>query len=94
MATLRFAENARQDLLDIRAYIARDKPQIAEQWVDKLEQKCTLLAQAPEIGEKCPRFGTDIRFSLLGRYIIYYRAFSDGVEIIRVVTGDRKFDSL
>jgi len=39
MATLRFAENARQDLLDIRDYIARDKPIVADRWIDKLQDK-------------------------------------------------------
>lgn len=94
MAVLRFAGRARLDLLDIHAYIARDNRSVANRWIEKLEQRCRSLATAPEIGERQQKFGTDIRRGLLGRYVIYYRAVAGGIEVARVVAGDRDLQSL
>jgi toxin ParE1/3/4 len=89
MAILRFAPTPRQDLQGIFDYTARDKPDAAARWIDKIEGKCALLADNPELGEKRPELGEGIRSSLLGRYIIFYRAVARGIEIVRVIAGDR-----
>jgi len=54
MAKLIFSPSARQDLSDIFEYIARDKPIAAGNWVDKIEEKCELIAVTPGFGEKRP----------------------------------------
>jgi toxin ParE1/3/4 len=94
MAALIFAPSARRDLLDILEYIARDKPIAAADWIDKIEEKCQLLATMPESGENRPEYGADIRSSVVGRYVIFYRPTNDGIEVVRVVAGDRDIRSL
>ena len=74
MAKLVFAPAAQQDLSDIFDYIARDKPNAAANWVETIEQKCRLIATTPEFGEKRPEFGSDIRSSTVGRYVIFLPA--------------------
>ena len=94
MPALIFAPSARQDLLDIFDYIARDKPVAAANWIDKIEKKCELIATMPGFGESRPEYGADIRSSVVGRYVIFYRPINDGIEVVRVIAGDRDIRSL
>ena len=94
MAKLIIAPTARQDLSDIFDYIARDKPIAAANWVENIEQKCQLIATTPEFGETRPEYGDDIRSSVVGRYVIFFRPIDDGIEVVRVIPGDRDIRSL
>ncbi len=89
MPKLAFAPSAQQDLTDIFDYIARDKPIAAAKWIDSIEKKFELIASTPEFGKNRPEHGVDIRSSVVGRYVIFYRAVDDGIEVVRVIPGDR-----
>ena len=80
---------AQVDLANILDYIARDKPNAAVAWIDKLESKCLLIARNPTLGELQPHLGEGIRASVVGRYVIFHREQNDRVEILRVIPGDR-----
>ena len=94
MANLIFAPAARRDLSDIFDYIARDKPMAAANWVETIEQKCRLIAATPDFGERRPEYGADIRSSVVGRYVIFFRPIKTGIEVVRVIPGDRDIRSL
>ena len=94
MAKLVIAPSARQDLSDIFDYIARDKPIAAANWVEKIEEKCKLIAATPVFGERRPEYGAQIRSSVVGRYVIFFRQIKDGIELLRVIAGDRDIRSL
>jgi toxin ParE1/3/4 len=95
MARLIFSPLAEGDLNDILDYISRDKPKAAIRWVQKIRDTFTLLAKNPEIGERRPEFRTgEFRSSIVGRYVIYYRATENGIEIARVVRGERDIRNL
>ena len=94
MAILIISPTARQDLSDVFDYIARDKPIAAANWIETIEQKCKLIATTPEFGEKRPEYGVDIRSSVIGRYVIFFRPIRDGIEVVRVIPGDRDIRSL
>jgi len=94
MATLIIAPSAQQDLSDIYDYIARDKPIAAGNWVEKIEEKCNLIAETPKFGERRPEYGADIRSSVVGRYVIFFRPIENGIEVARVIAGDRDIRSL
>ena len=85
---------AQQDLVDILRYISRDKPDAAVKWVEKIEDKCMLIASQPEMGERRPQLGTDVRSNFVGRYVVFHRKQDDTVEILRVLTGDRNITKL
>ena len=89
MPKLTFAPSAQQDLTDIFDHIARDKPLATAKWIDSIEEKCELIASTPEFGENRPEYGVDIRSSVIGRYVIFYRTVDDGIEVVRVIPGDR-----
>ncbi len=80
---------AQQDLVDILGYIARDKPDAAMAWVEKIEAKCLLIAKNPEMGELQPYFGHAVRATTVGRYVVFHREVRGRVEILRVIPGDR-----
>ena len=74
-----YSSAARQDLTDILTYIARDKPDAALAWVEKIEAKCLLIASQPEMGELKRQLGVDVRANIVGRYIIFHRRASLGI---------------
>ena len=94
MPALILAPSARQDLLAIFDYIARDKPLAAANWIDKIEEKCGLIATSPEYGERRTEYGADVRSSVVGRYVIFYRPINNGIEVVRVIAGDRDIRKL
>jgi len=94
MPKLIIAPSARQDLLDIFDYIACDDPIIAANWISTIEEKCELIASSPGFGENRPEYGINIRSSTIGRYVIYHRSIGDGIEVVRVIPGDRDIRSL
>lgn len=89
-----YTSAARQDLVDILTYIARDKPDAAITWVEKIEAKCLLIASQPEMGELKSPLGRDVRANMVGRYVIFHRRCKDTVEILRVIAGDRNITKL
>ncbi len=85
---------AQQDLVGILQYISQDKPGAAVAWVEKIEEKCLLIASQPEMGERRPQLGSEVRCNFVGRYVIFHRKHDDTVEILRVITGDRNITEL
>ncbi len=90
MVQVRCTPEAEEDLIRIGSYIAADNPSAALRWVDAIEAVCDLLATQPGIGQqtRTKRFG-DVRRHVVGNYLIYYEAASEGIVVIRVVHGAR-----
>ena len=53
MYSVKFSEIANQDLVDIFDLIAKDKPSIAIEYIDKLETMIDLLSDNPRLGVEC-----------------------------------------
>jgi toxin ParE1/3/4 len=95
MRRLTFSRLAERDLNDVFAYIARDKPEAARRWVQKLKEKSTFLLRHPQAGQARPEFRTgEFRSSVVGSYAIFYREVLNGIEIARVVRGERDIQNL
>ena len=95
MAKVHYSSLAAKDLLENAEYIARDKPDAAYYWVEAIEDTCARLAANPEMGERrsIRNLGHCCSFTC-GKYVIFFRGVSDGVEIIRIVRGDRDLEKL
>jgi toxin ParE1/3/4 len=91
MAKLTYAPLAQDDIKNLSAYIARDKPNAARKWVQKVRQKCRLIAKNPGIGDSREDLGTGVRCTYLGDYNIYFRVRASSVEVMRVMRGGRDF---
>jgi toxin ParE1/3/4 len=86
---------ARQDVLEIIAYIADRNPQAAERVFAAYERSLTNLARNPDIGWLYPTDNprlSRLRAFPIGRfraYLIFYRHPADTLDVIRVLHGRR-----
>ena len=95
MGKVRYSELASRDLYENAEYIARDKPEAAYRWIDTIEGVCEMLAQNPEMGQSRKSTNHGVCRSFTSRtYVIFFRGFDDGVEIIRIVRGERDLDNV
>jgi len=94
MPKLRYSEESKDDLKQIARFIANDKPIAARRWVAKIREKCRIVAQYPEVGDKRSELGQDIRSTYVGSYVIFFRRTNGFVDIVRVIRGDRDSQSL
>lgn len=87
---LRWTHRARRDLLDIGRYIARDDPQTARRWVDRLRKRARAAALRPRSGRMVPEFNRDdIREVIVGNYRVVYRLHRTAVDVLTVFEGHR-----
>lgn len=85
---------ARQDLLDIWSYIARDDPAAADRLLDRIDEKCSVLAGNPQLGPERSDIRPGLRYFVVRRYLILYRAVEGGIEVVRVAHGARDLPNL
>ena len=85
---------AKQDLRDIRNYIARDNPSAARHLVESIREKCRTLVDFPNMGRSYNDIAPELRGVPIDGYIMLYRLIEDNVEIVRVVSGYRNLESL
>ena len=84
-----FTPKAQADLESHQDYIARDRPGASLAWVERLDSRCTTLAQNPGWGRRRGDLRAGLRSLPFGRYLIFYRVTSRGVEIVRVLHAAR-----
>lgn len=80
---------AQEDLHDIGAYIARGSLQNALKMLDRFEQQAKLLAEFPGLGQARDDLAPSLRSWPVGKYLLFYRATVDGIELVRVIHGSR-----
>jgi toxin ParE1/3/4 len=81
---------AKRDLLEIWDYIADDSELRADTFLELIDQKLHILAQNSGIGRLRQELGKDLRSFPVGRYIIFYHALTNGIDIIRVLHSARE----
>jgi toxin ParE1/3/4 len=79
---------------EIERFIARDNPQRAESFIERLLEKGDSIASFPEKGRIVPEFSrSDLREILVGNYRIVYRATQTRIIILTVFEGHRTLHS-
>jgi toxin ParE1/3/4 len=87
---LRWTRRAQQDLLEIGRYIARDKPDAARRWIERLRQKAAQAAAHPYAGRIVPEHSrSELREVLLRSYRIVYLVTGDAIVVLTVFEGHR-----
>lgn len=87
---LEWAEPAELDLGDIYAYIARDVPVYAEQFIDRIIQTTYLLEGQPLMGREVPEAEReDVRELIFQNYRIIYLVRPVHLYIVAVIHGSR-----
>jgi plasmid stabilization system protein ParE len=88
--TLRWTERAVEELAEIRAFIAQDKPVTADRWIARLRGRARKAAQAPRSGRRVPDLDRDdVREVVLRGYRIVYRLRQDAIDVLTVFDGHR-----
>lgn len=85
---------ARQDLKDIKDFIAQDSLDRAEIFVKGIATRFQTLAEFPAMGKRYEALAPDLRGFSVGRYIIFYRSTNEGISIERILSGYRDLDPL
>lgn len=77
------------DLLNIWLYVATDNIEQADALLSKLDKRCQILSQYPEVGRKRKEIAPGVRSIREGNYQIFYRLKKQRVEVLRVIHGAR-----
>lgn len=81
--------DAKEDLVEIRSFIAQDSPPAARDFIRRLRKSVDRLKTAPEIGAVVPEARKEyVREILYGNYRIIY-SYRQRVEILTVRHGAR-----
>jgi toxin ParE1/3/4 len=94
MGSFRRTARAEDDLVEIWLYIAAENPNAADRLLEEIDRTCDLLADNPLLGRARPDIAPELRYLPIGNYLILYRTRPDGIEVVRVVHGARRLDSL
>jgi toxin ParE1/3/4 len=89
MSAIRRRRAAREDILDIWSFIADDNIRAADALVDRFDRAFLFLVRHPEAGRLRPDIGSGIRSFVVGKYVVFYRVTSAGIDVGRVVHGAR-----
>jgi toxin ParE1/3/4 len=88
---LRWLRRALENLDDEAAYIAKDSPQMAAEFVRQLRDDAALLADHPNLGRAGRIAGTRELVIKRFSYVLPYRVRDGAVEILRVFHTARKW---
>jgi len=81
------------DLVEIWGFIADDSEANADNFLSKLESRLGLLAHQPRMGRARDELMNGLRSYPVGRYVVFYLAHPDGVELVRVLHSARDIDA-
>jgi toxin ParE1/3/4 len=94
MSAYRLTPQAALDLDDIYDYVSRSSPAAAARLVDRLERRCELLADFPEMGSRLNVRPPGLRSFTVGRYLIVYRPTGGGIQVLRFLHGSRDLGTI
>lgn len=93
MAVIVKSPRTKRDLLEIWDYIADDSEARADAFIARIDEKFRLLAERSGLGRSRGELAEGLRSFPLGRYIIFFRPISHGVEIVRVLHSARDLNT-
>ncbi|MDO9451094.1 MAG: type II toxin-antitoxin system RelE/ParE family toxin [Rugosibacter sp.] len=94
MLGVTFSPKARQDLVEIGDFIAKDSRANARRFVAKLMTQCQRIAHAPMGYPSREDLAASLRMASMGRYVIFFRVLDDMVRIERVLHGARDMPAI
>ena len=86
---LRFTHRSRRDLDDAWDYISLDSLDAADRFVDRVIEKCLLIAENPGMGRARDELVEGVRSFPIDSHLIFYHDRDGTVFIDRVISGYR-----
>lgn len=87
MARVTRRPQAETDILEIWGYIAADSVAQADRWVENLDRTLGLWVTQPMMGRERTELAPGLRSFPFGRYVVFFIALSDGIDVVRVLHG-------
>lgn len=94
MATIQRTAQAEEDLIELWLYIAQDNLPAADRVLVDIENGFQHLAENPLMGRLRPDIAPELRYFVVGKYLILYRIVPNGIQIVRVIQGARELSNL
>jgi toxin ParE1/3/4 len=91
---LRISPRAGADLIEIWSYIADNSEAHADTFIDRLYEALQVLGRQPGLGRRREELAPGMQSFPYGRYVIFYRAVTDAIEIVRISHGARDIESI
>ena len=92
--TLKWSEEALEDIESIATYIEKDSPTYAKSVVSKFFEKAEILQEFSELGRKVPEFNdASIREIFVYSYRLIYKLNKQDISFIAVVHGKRLLEN-
>jgi toxin ParE1/3/4 len=86
--------SAREDLVDIWAWIAGDSPDSADRVLDRVYEVVQQLAELPNMGRARDELLEGLRSFVVGSYVVFYMVSTDSLVLLRVLHGRRDTASM
>ncbi len=94
MSRFTLRPEAVRDLESLEDYIAQDDVEQAALFIERVRTALTLLATQPEMGRLRPELSPQLRSFAVGNYVVFYVPATDGIDVVRVLSGARDIDTL
>ena len=95
MSRYQISPPARQDLIDIRNFIAKENRAAARKVLARIRATCHMLAEQPHGGHLRTDLASEpLRFWPVYSYLIIYRPNSKPIEVVRVLHGARDVSAI
>jgi toxin ParE1/3/4 len=82
-----------RDMEQILDYLANTNINAGEKFLEEFSKKCRYLTQFPLMGRSYREIRPYLRGLPMKNYIIFYRLTEQGLEIMRVVKGERDLEA-
>lgn len=66
----------------------------ADRLIEEFNHKCRYLTKFPLMGKGYPDLLPYLRGIPFQKYIVFYRVINDGIEIMRIIKGDRNLEAV
>ncbi len=97
MSQLRYLAQAKDDLINIKRYLARESgsQSAAIQFTEKIREQCRKLADLPgKLGRLRPELRENLRSFPYGNYVIFFMYNDDCLEIVTIIEGHRDIEAI
>jgi len=94
MKTYSLSEEAIADLDAICESMSETHRDFAIQFFENVREKCRKVAQFPKMGKNYGEIKVNLRGFVVNNYIVFYFPRSDGIDVVRIISGYRDLESL